>query len=501
MTISAPEYQAWLENPYADRVLLVQATSSTGVEYMSTKGITVSGQYYTPCLQGDFTISSSIGEEYTSSISYSDITIFNPNGERDTWLTRIWDNKSVKVFYGDSSWTDISNDFRQVFSGLIGTLDSRDRFSLNITIRDALQKLNYPILENKLGNYNPTAISPYTNPNQDVIKPIVFGEVFNITPLLTSGILLEYMVNDGDVESIMEVRDNGVPVSFTTVGVPLGSFRLVRTPVGEVTASVQGMKKSVTISTGASSTTYVNNITNIIATIMLNYGKNITTADIDWASFSTTAATSNGAAYIGIYIQDRFNVFTLCNDLAKSAGLVLSTNSLGKIQINPIVVPTSGGEVITESSTILNSLRVSRTVEVKGATKLRYCKNWTVQEGLTTGIPEEHKTEYAKEWREVNSEDATVISNYGLTVEDVAEESFLVDLTQAISIATTKLNLVKTPRRVYSLVCTAKHMQVEVGSTVQIYANRFGMDSGTYGIVMSASPKWLENQIQLEVMV
>lgn len=504
MAISAPQYQAWLESSNVVRVLLVQVTSNVGTFYIATTGITVSGQYYSPCVVGDFTITSGISEDYSSAISYSDLAVHNPNGERDDWLDYIWDNKSIKIYYGDASWTDLTNDFRLIFDGIIGTLDSKDRFTLNFTIRDALQKLNYPISENKLGNYNPLGLSPFSNPNLDVIKPLVFGEVFNITPILTSESLLEYMVCDGAVESIMEVRDNGVPVSFVTTDtptIPAGSFRLVRTPVGEITASVQGRKISTNLTNGASSATYVNTVTNVIATIILQYGKGLTTASIDWTNFSTVGASTIGSVAVGIYLQDRFNVFSLCDSLAKSVGLCLTTSSSGKIQLSPIAIPGSSTNNITNTDIILNSLRVGRTMDVKGSTKLGYAKNWTVQTNLLTGIPEAHKEEYAKEWREVNITNATVITNYGLATEDIVEESYLVDLTDATNVANTKLGLVTSQHRVFQLTCTAKHMQLVAGSSVFLTSDRFGLASGKYGVVLSSTPRWLDNQIDIEVLV
>jgi len=496
--------QAWLENPLAIRTILVQVDTAIP-KFLSIGGLTVSSQFYSPVLVGNFNITNSIGIDYTSNISYSDIEINNPNGELDSWLTEVWTNKAIRVYFGDATWTALDN-FKLVFSGVVGDIDSKSREVLNITIRDSLQKINTSITENKLGNYNPLTLSPYTNPNSEVIKPLIFGEVFNITPLLTSSQLLEYMVNDGAVEQIIEVRDNGVPVLFTTTAIgldpviPPGSFRLLHPAVGTITVSAQGMKLSTNLATGALVNTYVNNVVNIIATIILQYGKN--TPTIDLTTFTVAASTTApGNSYVGIYTQDRFNVFSICNDLAKSAGMYLYSTIDGKIGISQLTIPGSSTATIDDTYTILNSLNITSKPEVVAAQKLGYAKNWTVQDNLITGIPEAHKETLAREWLEVNIVDTTVKTDYNITSDAELEPTYLVDLAQATAIATTKLTFRKSRRIIFSLTATSKFLEIAIGSAITLTSSRFGLSAGVLGRVISTSPNWINGTIDLEVLI
>lgn len=107
-----------------------------------------------------------------------------------------------------------------MFDGISTDIDSKSRNVLNIKIRDKLEKLNTPVTEELLGNYFQGQIvseSVTVNQNRNSLKPLVFGEVHNISPILADSTQLEFMVNNGPVESIIEVLDNGVPVSFTTI--------------------------------------------------------------------------------------------------------------------------------------------------------------------------------------------------------------------------------------------------------------------------------------------
>ncbi len=63
-----------------------------------------------------------------------------------------------------------------------------------------MQQLNNPISEKLL---------PAINSNTDVLIPVAFGEVFNVTPIKSSTIVntLTYQVHTDNIEDIIEVRD------------------------------------------------------------------------------------------------------------------------------------------------------------------------------------------------------------------------------------------------------------------------------------------------------
>lgn len=294
-------------------------------------------------IKDEVSLSESISTDYSASISYGDISIANNVGEYDAWLSSsyIWANRPISVYLGalpdpytsDSVFPTLA-DFELIFSGVVADVDSRDNTTLSIKIRDNLQRLNTSISESLLGNYNPTSLTNYTNPYSNNLKPLCFGEVHNITPMLTSPALLEYMVHLAEVETILEVRDNGVPVNFTQTGVPAGSFRLLASPKGTITCSVQGAKQTNYISSNTTGYTYTNTAANTIATILRSYGNTVPYTDIDSDSFSNL-----GQQPIGVYYSDRVNVLSACQELAKGCGLVLSASRTGKLKLKDLGEP------------------------------------------------------------------------------------------------------------------------------------------------------------------
>jgi hypothetical protein len=499
-------YQTWLETPNIVRIALVQIGTST-TRYVSTHGVTVDGIQYLPIIKGDITIDESISTNYSASISYGDIELANNNGEYDSWLNDIWVNKSVKVYIGSypaPGTTSVLADYELIFDGIVSDIDSKNRTQLNIKIRDKLEKLNTSISEDLLGNYYQGSVladnAVIQNQYKNNLKPLVFGEVHNTTPLLTDPSMLEYMANATAVEQIIEVRDNGVPVPFTVVGtipIPAGSFRLVSgAPRGTLTCSVQGIKQTVNITAGTTSATYTNTASNTIATILKLYGQTLAYSEIDAASFA-----ANGSQAVGVYVSDRVNVLSLCQEIAKNCGLILTTTRSGKVKLVDLTIPTSASTIITESDFLLNSLQLSEKLSVVAGVKLGYAKNWTIQTNISTGIPEEHKSLYATEWLESRQKDDAVKTAYGVTIEPALEPSYLIDKTQADAVALKKLTLFKTPREIFTMTCTARLLSLQVGDPVILASQRFGLNSGALGLVVSTKPNWLRGTIEIGVLV
>lgn len=503
-------YQTWLETPGVVRIALVQAevsvNSTPTTRYLSTHAVTVGGINYLPVISGDITIDETISTEYSASISYGDVALINSAGQYDSWLNDIWINKPVKIYIGSlplPGTTATLSDFELVFDGLIADIDSKDRSHLNIKLRDKLEKLNTSISENLLGNYFQGGIVPeadYVNQYRNNLKPICYGEVHNITPLLTDPGRSEYMVNYTGVEQIIEVRDNGTPVAFNTsvqvADIPQGSFRLVSgLGVGTITCSVQGIARTVNVAGGSSSNTYTNTASNTILDILKWQGQQLAYSDIDASSFATL-----GSQAVGVYIPDRVNVLNICQDIAKSCGLILSVTRLGKVRLVDLTIPASSSTTITDSDIMLNSLVLSRKLDVTAGIRLGYAKNWTIQTNLTTSIPQQHKDLFATEYLESTQSDPVAKAAYLITTEPALEGTFLIDKAQADVISAKKLTLFKTPRKIYSMKCTAKLLSLQVGDSVTLTSSRFGLSGGVLGLVISTKPNWLNGNISVEVM-
>ena len=133
--------------------------------------------------------------------------------------------------------------------------------------------------------------------------------------------------------------------------------------------------------------------------------------------------------------------------------------------------------------------------------KIGYAKNWSVQDSLDTGIPQEHKDLFAKEWLTTTSEDVTTKTNYRLDAEPEQIDTFLLTESDASSEATRRLNLFKTPRHVISFSGTPSLIELQLGDAVTITHPRLNLSGGKAGMVIGMSVDWQNLLVDVEVLI
>jgi hypothetical protein len=483
------EFITWLSGNAAIPMVLIEVSVNVGgterTRYLSTHAYidASAGLAYEAIIKGAprFPEKASLSDE--ASLSAGDITIMNHAGERDAWLADIWVNRPVKVWMGDPRWPRA--DFRLMFDGIVADIDSAERTTLNLKLRDKMQRLNTPVSEAKLGG---------TTTGKDALLPILLGEAHNITPLLTAPATLEYQFHAGPAEALIEVRDNGKPVDATP-NLAAGKFTLAAqpTPSGALTVSAQGDKPAA----------YANTVAQLVQRLVTGYGKvseRFTAADIDTANFAAFDAANPQP--VGLYLQDRENVLIACQRLASSVGAQLIPSRAGLLRLVKIALPAAGTPtVITAAQMVQGTLRPVERLDVKAGVKIGFCRNWTAQPTLTTSIPAEHKELFSTEWLTETVVDAATQATYRLHTEPEMRETCLLRRADASAEAARELALRKVPRMIYEFQGYPELFLLELGAPVTIFNQRFGMQNGVPGVVVFRDPDCLTGRITLGVMV
>ncbi len=520
MALNATQFQQWLEDPSAIRCLLVVAQYNDGgptdtTVYFSNRnyiadstgkpGEIPANTFFNPIVGVGLEYTESISLDGSASISFGDLSIDNTNGVNDSYLEYVWANRPIQVYIGDPL-KHSTDDFTKIYSGYVSDIGAKDVNSINLRLRDFMQRFNCPITEATIENIDPTIASglipgyTYTfsaSKDKDTILPLVFGEVFNISPLLIDPNNVIYMVNNGPIERVIEVRDNGMPLTEGTnynVDLTKGIIYFLTMPAGAVTCSVQGVK----VNTG----TYSNKVSDIIKYILKTHGNDVLTdSDLDLTTFNTFSSTYTQP--VGIFIQDKSNVIDVCQQLASSIGAQVVATRSGKISLIRLDIPSAGSKIINDEDILQGSLAVSEKLEVVCAVKLAYAKNWTIQEGLVTGIPSAHKEEMAKEWLNIESIDSAVQNKYKISNKVEAVPTLMITDSglQVTNEAERRLNMRKVPRFIYEMECTPKAITLQLGEMITLQYYRFGMSSGKYGQVVSISTNWDSGITRLGVFI
>ena len=484
-------FTKWLKDSSGIRCVLMEVVAKVGgvetTHYLSNKGYVTGGsdvpanRNYSPIIVGGVKFTESLSLDGAVSLSFGDIEVDNLTGSRDSWLDDVWANRAVNIYIGDVRWK--RSDFRLIFSGLVVGIDSKNSGKINLRLGDKLQRLNTTVSEVKL--LGSTA-------KKDDLIPLCFGECHNVSPLLVDASVNEYQVHGGPIESIIEVRDNGVPVLFTAFSAT-GKFRLTNQPTGVVTASVQGDKPA----------TYVNDIASLIKRLAIGYGiaaKRFTLSEIDTASFDAFSASNPQP--VGLFLKDRANVLECVNKLAASVGGRLIVNRSGKLSLLRVTLPRpSAGRSVGPSDMLERSLVLSQYPVVEAGIKLGYCKNYTVQDNLQTGIPQEHMAMFKDEWLTVTRTDSVAAVDYVTYTEPVIEETLLLTAASAAAEAGRRLSMASTQRKVFKYTGFAHLMLEELGGTQTLTHPRFGLSGGVRGQIISLATDWLNPHITIEVLI
>lgn len=482
------DYGAWLKSDTAIRCVLVEAVANvSGVEttfYLSNTGYIdgVANREYKGVIQGSLTTTESLSLDGQGSMAWGGIEIDNTNGERDAWLGYVWDNRSIKIYFGDITWAKA--DFQQVFSGIIDKFTVISRNALGIAIKDKLQQLNTPITDTKLGG---------STANANELIPLTFGEVFNITPLLIDPALHKYQVHNGQIEAVIEVRDDGVPITSYTANLTTGIITLTAAPAGQITCDVQGDKPAGV---------YTNKIGAIIRRIVTAFGKvstRFTDSDIDLTNFSVFDAAHPAA--VGIYLNSRENVLNVIQRLVDSIGAQVLMNRSGLLSLYQISLPATGAaRDVNTTDIVVDSFNVSQNLPVVTSVKTGFCQNWTVQGSLQSGVVTNGKNILGREFFTSIGADTETATLYKQDVEPVQKDTLLIATSDATTESARRLALYLSPRSVVSFTGFSSLFDVELGQIVNIIYPRFGLDAGKSGIVLGLRPDWLGGRVEIDVL-
>lgn len=450
-------------------------------EYISNSTDTPSNTSYLPIIIGNINTVEQLSIDGTPSFSIADIVIANPNGVYDSWLTDIWANRSIKLYIGDNNLP--RSTFVLVFDGIITDIASPERNKLNFIISDKMQRLNSPLTDTMLGG---------TSANKEELRPVCYGECFNVTPLLEDDPLHKYRVNYGQMERFIETRDNGVVITPTT-STSTGQLTLTARPAGTVTTSIQGLHYA-----GA----YIKDIANIIKAIVVTWGSTntrLTLADIDITLF--TSFTTANPQTVGYYCNNKVNVIDVITELASSLGAQVLFNRRGKLQIFQINLTGTPTRIIEHTQMIANSFKWISRPTVRGTIHLGYCRNWTVQETLDTGIVTTSRELFQKDMFTVTVSDSTVKTNYKQSALPERISTLLVNTTEATAEANRRLTLWKIQRNIYEFEGITELFDLTVGQLITLKFPRFGLTNGVTAQILSINMNWKTLRPTIQVLV
>lgn len=224
-----------------------------------------------------------------------------------------------------------------------------------------------------------------------------------------------------------------------------------------------------------------------------------TDADIDATNF--TAFDGAHPQFVGAYLHNGENVFATAQELAASIGAELVMSRAGLLQLIQIALPATGEAVpIGPDDMLENTLAVQYRTEVIAAKVIGYCRNWTVQKDLQTGIAASSVELFASEYLTSTAAAATVKTSHRLTAAPAQENTLLLTEADAVAEAARRLALYSVQRTVFSFEGLPHLLTLKLGQPVTLTNYRFGLAAGKPGMVVSLQPDWITARVKIGVL-
>lgn len=491
----------FLANPDVEKVMLIDVKAyvdGSGEEtfYLSTKAFTTSPSdspaniIYDNKLVGTPYFTRRIPEVFygNSVAGFGEITIDNSEGDLDGWLSHGWDGRDITIRLGNSEWA--YTDFQIILEGKIERLVIDSDTKLRLEIRDKQKLLDVAVQSN---------VMPSTSPDADAPVPLCFGECFNVHAVQYDPTTLTYQVHDGAINDITAVYDNGVALTLSgdacatggyTKNNATGQFTLCNAPAGDITADVQGAKPS----------TYLVKPGEIIREIVTrSNGVGLSDpSDLDTASFTTM--DTDCTYTLGLYITDRRNCMDVLDDIVKSCGGYYGFTRDGLFQVGLFDVPATSTNDLQDYDTV-GDLNTSLLDIPTYRVWVGYKKNWYLQDGdgLAGAVTTARRGFLETEYRSKRVTDSSVLTKHLLARYPERYDTMISNLTDATTEANRLLTMWKTQRLTHKLTAFTKPFDINLGDTVTITDERYGMSAGVDCVVYGLTEYFVDNRVELEL--
>lgn len=352
-----------------------------------------------------------------------------------------------------------------VLTGLIGyrTGDIDGGVVLEITDRQAA----WESVELPAARYNGTETGNFPSAEIGRPKPLCLGRCRNITPRLINTATRVYQVNNGSVQAIDAVYDNGVSVAFTA-NTAAGTFTLTNAPTGVVTADVRGMLDGVT---------WLSSTTQIIDWLARTYG-GLSAGSIDISGLPSDE--------IGIYLDEPTNLADIITRLMQAILGWWGFTRIGDLRARIFDVPASGGPVFGHEHHLSN-VSWEEDPDIVWSVPLLYRRNWTRIEQPAASVSLNQTIWLRGEGYEARQENAAILTQYPDALSTDRLMTYFDTLAPAQAVAQRALTLFGTLRRRARTALPYIDPPVELGDSLTL--DDVGLLNGDR-VLMAIEERW-----------
>ena len=437
-----------------------------------------------------------------SRASYGELTLINVDGGLDGLADYAFDGRSIVLKAGDDA-----SSYASFLTVLKATMQQAaleyDRVS--IRLRDRQATLNKPVQALRFAGNNalPAGLEGVSD-LKDVQKPLFYGRVANITPVLVNTSRLIYQLTTGALADVVNVFDKGAYLSRGAdyssqidmqINAPSagtfrvwkagGLFRLGATPAGQITATAWEYG-SIEDNTAAQ-----------IAYRLATGPGGISAGDTVAADYTTLDGQNAGS--IGLVVDQNMTVSDALDQVCASVGAWWGFDQQDRFRLARFDVPSGSPAASFEQAQILSIERQAFAIQNDAVpvwrVVLNHDRNHTVESGeaLAGVVPTDRRNWLGVQTRQSKAEDAAVKTAHPLA-QEVEFNTLLAGAGYAQPEASRLLAMLKVPRFIYTVSVRAEEVAtltaVDLGAVVSIQHARFGLSGGQLFTVVAIEPDY-----------
>ena len=319
--------------------------------------------------------------------------------------------------------------------------------------------------------------------------PLCYGRVRNITPKGLDSAGLVYQFHDpalGSCQQVEAVYVDGLPVtSGFTSNATLNTVTFGGDPGGRVTLDVRGARLDGV---------YEERPASIVSALLRDLG-GVDSDDLDQASFAAHAAEVD--LPVGLYVDHKIDLKRAIDSLC--AGLLTTWGARrdGRFFIQRFT-PATGAPALELSDRELLECAAAPEERLFWQATLAGERNWTTMTRPDEAVTPDRRQWLALEFRERQAALSDLRSVFPLAGA-THQETHLADLEDCALAAGWWLELLGCRRRVFTCQVKMQPLQVELGQVVRLVRERWGLEQGCLGRVVSLDEDHRQSTITLEV--
>lgn len=440
-----------------------------------------------------------------SRVGYGTVELSNVDGALDYLLPYSFDGRSLVIKIGAQGAA--FSTFTTVLSGTMEQIEFTFA-KATILVRDKLAILDKPLQTNLyLGN---NALPAGVEGVADIAKkpkPLLYGQVFNIQPVMVNSSKLIYQINDGAIASINGVYDRGVALVFAADVATNALLQATAPAAGYYrTCLAEGFIRLGSSPTGiltcdATQGAAAGNRTaaQILKAIALKGG--VSAGDI--VAGDVTALDTLNSSVVGVWFEGLESSINIMDMISISIGAYYGFDATGLFRMGRFDAPSGAANIEITSSNII-SIEHNRTSDTdKGIPAYRatinYQKNYTVQDfDLAAATLDARRNVLAQSSLTVSSEDLAIKTQYNLAAT-LVRDSLLVTQANAQTEAARVLALYKVSRDLYSVRIALDLTETlpDLVNVANLTLNRFGLNSGKLFKIIGIEADYSTNRATL----